>query len=51
MTKLLKAAIAVAGLAILLVAGGAGPESPAPAQAQGTPTMGTIVLAFGPGVS
>ena len=42
-------ALAVPAVAILLVAGGTGPESPPAAQAQGAPAMGNVVLAFGPG--
>ena len=49
MTRLPKRALAVSAIAILLVAGGAGPESSPIAHAQGSPTMGNIVLAFGPG--
>ena len=49
MTKLLQRGLAISAAALLLMVGSSGPTSPPVALAEGTPAVGSIVLAFGPG--
>jgi hypothetical protein len=49
MTRLPIRALVVCAVGVLLLTGGPGRESPPAAQAQGAPTTGRIVFAFGPG--